>query len=403
MKLKKIMTVLLATAVMSSLTVTGCGNAIDQKAVAATLDGKEISMGVANFMAQHQAAQMDSWISYYGEDMWSSDSGDGKTMQDSMKESLMETLQEYYLLDAHTGDYSVTLTDDEKAEITAAAQKFMEDNTSSAIKKMGASQENVEEMLRLNKIHAKMKEAIEAGIDTEVTEEECAQKTFSYVSFTKAETSDTAADDAETSADDDTAADQKADAEAFLSDAADGDMNTLAEEKEYTVSTCSYGSGDLSEDDNSTSLDVSVLKAADKLKNGELADKLVETDSAYYVIRMDNTDDQQAAETKKENILAQRRTELYNEVVDGYKEDCTWEINEEEWAKVNFDDLYTIKQDETDTAADDSANTAADDSANTAADGGSNTAADDSANTAADGGSNTAAGDSSDAADTTAK
>lgn len=94
MKLKKMAAVLL-TAVMLSSFAAGCGSSIDTNAVAATLDSKEISMGVANFMAQYQAVQMDAYfLSYYGENMWSSDSGDGTTMTDSVKEDLMESLQE---------------------------------------------------------------------------------------------------------------------------------------------------------------------------------------------------------------------------------------------------------------------------------------------------------------------
>ena len=57
MKMKKFMAVLAAAAMLSAVPVTGCGSTIDPSKSAATLDGKEIQMGVANFMAQFQAAQ----------------------------------------------------------------------------------------------------------------------------------------------------------------------------------------------------------------------------------------------------------------------------------------------------------------------------------------------------------
>ncbi len=343
MRLKKTVTLLLTAAVLSSIAVTGCGSSIDPAAAAATLDDKEISMGVANFMAQYRAVQMDSLLSYYGEDMWTKDSGDGSTMTDSVKEQIMDNLQEYYLMDAHAADYNVALTDEEKAAITEAAAQFMADNEAGgAVKVMNATQENVEEMLRLYTIQSKMQAAIEETIDTNVSDEECAQKTFSYVTFQEEENTDegtdTTADD--TAADDE--ADPKAEAEAFL-ETAGKDMNAAAEAAEYTVSTCSYGAGDLNEDDNTTSMDVAVLKAADKLKDGELADAVVEADDVYYVIRMDSTDDKTAAETKKNSILEQRRSDKYDEVLKEYKDACKWEINEDEWDKVNFDELYTIK------------------------------------------------------------
>lgn len=366
MKLKKIILVLLSAVMLPSFAVAGCGKQVNPDASAATLDGKEISMGIANFMAQYQAAMMDSsLLGYYGEDMWEKDSGDGKTMTESMKESVMEDLQEYYLLDAHAADYEVALTDEEKQAITAAATQFMSDNSSTAAGAMGATQETVEEMLRLRKIQSKVRAAIEAQIDTNVSDEECAQKTFSYVMFDKSPSANTSTDDTQTD-ESDAQAQAKEKAEAFVTAAAD-DMNAAAEASSYTVQTCSYGSGDLEEDGNTTGMDQAVLKAADKLKDGELADKIAETDSAYYVIRMDSTDDKTAAETKKESILSQRRTEKYNEVLDGYKEKCKWEINEDEWDKVNFDELYTVKQPET-TADDGSAEGAAADTENTTTD-----------------------------------
>jgi len=369
MKFKKIAAMLLAAAMLTSFTVTGCGSSkVNAQAVAATLDGKEISMGVANFMAQYQAAQTDLYfLSYYGEDMWNSDSGDGTTMTDSVKDSVMENIRECYLMDAHAADYQIELTEEEKTAITQAASKFLADNSAEAVNKMGATQEIVEEMLRLNKIQSKMRAAIQEEIDTNVSDEECAQKTFSYVRFDKTTASDTATDD--TTADSAEAGkDNKETDEQFLENAGD-DMEQAAKDKEYTIQTCSYGAGDLNEDDNTTSMDIEVLKAADKLKEGKLSDTVIETNNGYYVIRMDSTDDKEAAKTKKESILTQRRNDKYSETVESYKESSDWKINENEWKKVNFDELYTAKAEETTTSTDDTSNTGTDDTSDTGSTG----------------------------------
>lgn len=369
MKFKKIAAMLLAAAMLTSFTVTGCGSSkVNAQAVAATLDGKEISMGVANFMAQYQAAQTDLYfLSYYGEDMWNSDSGDGTTMTDSVKDSVMENIRECYLMDAHAADYQIELTEEEKTAITQAASKFLADNSAEAVNKMGATQEIVEEMLRLNKIQSKMRAAIQEEIDTNVSDEECAQKTFSYVRFDKTTASDTATDD--TTADSAEAGkDNKETAEQFLENAGD-DIEQAAKDKEYTIQTCSYGAGDLNEDDNTTSMDIEVLKAADKLKEGKLSDTVIETNNGYYVIRMDSTDDKEAAKTKKESILTQRRNDKYSETVESYKESSDWKINENEWKKVNFDELYTAKAEETTTSTDDTSNTSTDDTSDTGSTG----------------------------------
>lgn len=395
MKYKKIAAVILSIVMLSSFAVAGCGSRINKDAVAATLDGKEISMGIANFAAQHQAAQIDgNFLAYYGEDMWTSDSGSGSTMEESVKESLMESLQEYYLLDAHTADYGVELTDEEKTAITQAASKFLADNSKETLDLMSATQETVEEMLRLHTIQTKMHDAIIKEIDTNVTDEECAQKTFSYVRFSKpaedasaadSSTDDTSATDTETTADD-----VKAEAEEFLKNAED-DMEAAAEAGEYTILTCSYGKGDLEEDENTTSMDQDVLKEADKLKKGQLASDVIEVGDDYYVIRMDSTDDKEAAKTKKESILNQRRNDKYSEVIQDYKDNCEWKINEDEWKKVNFDKLYTITTSKSDTSASDGTDTTTDGNTDTSADSSADTATDDRSDTTADQNTDTSA------------
>lgn len=353
----KIAAILLSTAMLASVAAAGCGSTINNDAAAVTLDDKEITMGVANFMAQYQAVQYDSYLLYYyGENMWSSDAGDGSTMTESVKNEIMDQLQEFYLLDAHTADYDVTISDEEMNEINAAADQFMADNSNDAIKAMGATKENVAEMLRLYKIQTKMREKIIAEADTEVSDEECAQKTFSYVQFNIESGSEEAS-----ITDDVTQAAVRTEADSFRGQAAEGNLEELAGSNEYTVQTCSYGTDDLNEEENTTFLDVAVLEAADKLKDGEVASEVVETEDAYFVIRMDSTDDKEAAETKRQTIITERQNDKYDEVLQGYKDSCKWEINEDEWAKVNFDELYTIKVEETDTTTDsDAADTTAD-------------------------------------------
>ena len=82
MRSKKIMALLLTTAAIMGMTLTGCGNKINEDATFATLDDTTITMGVANFCAKYQQAMYDSfYMSYFGEDMWNKDVyGNGSTM-----------------------------------------------------------------------------------------------------------------------------------------------------------------------------------------------------------------------------------------------------------------------------------------------------------------------------------
>ena len=351
MRLKKTAALALAGAIVAGLALTGCGSA-DPEATVATVNSMPISLGLANFAAQYTAVDYDTYyMSYFGQDMWSSDpSGNGKTMTDSVKSNTLEKLEEYYLLEQHMADYGVVLTDEELKKAEAAATQFIADNTDEAIKAMGATEDSVKEFLRLNLLHKKMYDAIVADVDTNVPDEECAQKTFSYVrvSKTASTASDEDADDAEEKTDEQKAAEAKEKAQKILDAALLGSqedpLEAAAKDNDASKLTCSYGTSDLNEDDNSTYLELEALEAAEKLGEGEYAKNLIETDNYFYIIRMDRLFDEEATAQERESIISDREHDLYEETVDGYKESADWTINEKVWESVNFDTIYTKAQ-----------------------------------------------------------
>ena len=85
-----------------------------------------------------------------------------------------------------------------------------------------------------------------------------------------------------------------------------------------------------------------MIEAAKKLKEGEISE-VITTDDNYYVVRLDSMFDEEATENKKNSIVTDRKNDHYTEVCDKYKEGVKYEINEEEWAKVKFDELFSIK------------------------------------------------------------
>ncbi len=352
MKARRLLPLLLA-AVLGVSALTGCGNSIDANKAGATLDGEEISLGFMNFMAKYQQAIYDGqFSSMFGEqqDMWSQDLfNEGTNTETSVKNNVSDDIEEYYLLEKHMSDYKVEITDAELSAMDEAADKFMKDNSRKAIKQLGATKEYVKEMLRLSTIQTKMRDAIYAEVDTNVTDEEAAQKTISYVQVGCKSTTD---EDGKTvDYTEEEKASIKQQVEAFKDSASD-DFKSAAETAGYTVSNASFG-----ENDESSTLDESVIEAANKLKEGEISE-VITTDDNYYVVRMDSTFDKEATETKKKSIVTDRKSDHYTEICDGYKEKSEYVLNEEEWAKVKFDKLFSIKVTETEEAADETEDSA---------------------------------------------
>lgn len=335
MKAKKLLPLLMA-AVMGASVLTACGN-IDKDAKGATLNGEEISLGFMNFMARYQQAMYDSYYaSMFGADFWSQDLyGNGTDMETTVKNEVAENIELLYLLEDHMADYGVEVTEEELTAIDEAAEKFMSDNSKGAIEQMGATKEYVKEMLRLNTIQTKMRAAIDAEVNTEVSDEEAAQKTFSYVRISKTSTTDADGNTVEYT---DEEKEKLKETVTAYAEKAQADFDGATQEAGYNVSTYSYGADE-------SNFAEAVIEQADKMQDGEVSG-LLEDDNNYYVIRMDTTFDETATAQKKESIVSKRKTEHYSEVCDGYKEDAKYEVNESEWKKVKFDELFTMKQEE---------------------------------------------------------
>ena len=343
---KRMLLCLLAAAIFLMTALTGCGSKIDADAVGATLDGEEISMGFMNFMARYQQMQYDSYfVSYYGTEYWSQTVSEeetdedgnvtpAKTLEDSVKESVAENVELLYLLEDHMADYNVEITDEEMSSIEETAKQFMEDNSKEAISQLGATEEYVKEMLRLTTIQKKMEDAVYAASTATVTDEEAAQRTYSYIQVSTTTTTDSDGNSVDLTDDEKTAL--EADMQTYVT-AAKADFDGVAAEKGYTVSTQSYGS------DNT--LDEELVAAADALKEGEVSD-LITTDSYYYVIRLDKEYDEEATAEKKESLLESKKQEEYEALCDSYKEAATFELNEEQWAKVTFSPLFSVASDD---------------------------------------------------------
>ncbi len=339
MKSKKRMASLLMGAALMGMTAGGCGSQIKDDAVFATLDDTKITMGVANFFAKYEQAAFDSmYLSYFGENMWSNDLyGNGNTLTEDVKSDVAEELQEMYLLKAHMEEYKVSLTEEEEKAIEKAADDFLAANTKEAIRQIGAeNRENVLEMLRLRTIENKMHERIIQDADTTVTEEEAAQRTFSYMEIGIGPHTDEDSNQVEYT--DEEKAQFKAAAES-ISKAED--FETAVTEAGYTVTQASYGSA---EDDDSI-FDKAVLEAADKLKEGEVSG-VVEAENSYYVLRLDSEHDEEATKAKKEELIEEKQNDYYNDLVDGWKEAAKWKINEKEWEKVTFEDHFARSAEE---------------------------------------------------------
>ena len=339
----------LVSALMLAVSLTGCGKqeVLDGTEAAATLDDTtSMTLGEFNLMLRYQEAQMETYYgsmfgtsNIYAQDM----TGSGEIYGETAKDSLLEQFEELYVLEAEAANYGVELTDEEKAAITEAASQFLADNSDKVKEALGADQTTVERLLTLYTIQDKMYDALTADVDTEVSDEEAAQKRISYV-YVSALGTETDEDGNTIDLTDEEKEALKADLQAVLDEAAEsGDLSaavdaaneTRGEDEQLTVSEITYGA-------DSTTPAEEVRNAADELEDGEVS-SVVETDTGYYGVQMISTFDEEATETEKETIVQERRNDMYQEACDALKEQHTFTAVDSALDKLTFDRVYTLE------------------------------------------------------------
>lgn len=337
MNAKKFAALGLAGALMAS-SLSGCAINTDQ--TVATMQGQTVTLGIVNFMARYQQAISDDlYRAYFGNDVWQQDLyGNGQTMEDSFKEGSVETLHEMYTLKAHANEYGVALSDAEQSKIAEVTAAFLAANDAQCLKEMGATEEIVKEFLSLSTIQQKMYDAIIAGADTNVSDEEANMRGYTYV---RAGIVGYYGDDSNYAYyTEDEIAQISATFETMYDEITDAaDLEAIAESYGYSATTGSYGK----EDDT---LDESVKAALDALSQGQMS-SVITTDSALYLVRLDSETDVDATEKNRQSIIEDRQATLYQDVVSVWQENDGWTVKEKALSKISFKNGFTAPVAET--------------------------------------------------------
>ena len=331
---------ILALAGIMAASLTGCGSLKDDAVVVKTGD-EEITAGVANFYARYTQAQYETYFASYlgGDDMWTRNASDGKTYEESIKETLLDDLKNMALLEEHMKDYDVSLTKADKKAINAAAKEFDEANSKKKKDKVSGSEENVKRVMTLMTIEQKMRAAIVAKADITVSDEDAVQKHMQYAEFDYSTTSDSdSSQSSDTTVSDEEKAQVKATAEAFAEGAKTAeDFSAYATEQGTEAKDATF-------DSDSVSPSKEVVAAADKLGEGETTD-VIETDNGCYVARVTSLNDEAATETKKQTLITEKQDKYYKKVLKKWKKEEKITVHKRTWDKIDFTKLSVKAKD----------------------------------------------------------
>ena len=310
--------------------MVGCGSEpMDGSQVVATVGEKEMTLGEANFLLRYQQVQTESYYesllgitSLYEQDLY----GRGTSYGYEFKNEVMGQLQEYYVVEEKAADYGVVLTEEEKASITEAAAAFLAANDDYVKEQMTADQATVERVLTLMTIRSKVAAAVKAEADVTVTDEEAAQRGFSYITVSKG-SDDTALTEEEVQS-------YKEKLAAVAESVKAGNaMDGAAVEQGMTAYAGTYGEGTdvyYAED---------MIDALNGIKEGEVTE-IIETESELYLATVTAELDEEATANRKETLISTAQTEYYNSLLETWMAEYEVTVNENVWEQVVFDRSY---------------------------------------------------------------
>lgn len=325
--------VLTAAGTLALTSLTGC-TSFDNDDVVATVGKEEIPAGVANFYARMQQAQYETYyapmMGTTGEALWQQEMEEGKTYEESTKETLLLNLENLYLIRQHAEEYEVALTEEDTKAIEEAAKKFDEDNALEEKEAVSGYKKYIEEYLELVTIQSRMDQKMKEGVNEEVSDEEAAQKSMKYVYFPY---STTDADGNTKDMTEDEKKELKKTAQTFvdtLKASETKDIDALAEKSGYEVKTTTF-------DSESTAPNADLVKALDALTTeGDVTD-VIESDYGIYVGKLTSLLDREATDTEKTNIIAQRKQEQYDSLLADWRKETEITENDKVWKKIDFE------------------------------------------------------------------
>lgn len=354
MQKKKVMAVLLSAAIAASV-FTGCGTdkTKDYKNTDTVMfidKNNKIDYATActytRMMQAETYSYMQSMLQRFNSsaadvDMWSQsledtdeDSQKYKTYGEQFKGNTFDSLKSL-LLDKLYGskEYEVTFTDDDKKKCESVADEFIEKMSKDDLKAMHASKKTMMNVLELMTYETRVKNAIESDVDTKVSDDEAGQSTFSYVEIKKK----------------DAKKKEKKIKSLIKKVEAGTDISTAASDAGFTVQSVTFTTADPEYDEYGKEM----LKRVSKMKDGE-CDSYKDAKGNTIILYMQNVNDESATETKKDDIISDRKDKAYDDKLDEWKDKKKITVNKDAWNSIKTDKNEVFQRMETEENSNDS-------------------------------------------------
>ena len=297
-------------------------------------DTDEDSKKYKTYGEQFKGNILDALASLLQDKLYDSKEYEYKTYGEQFKGNILDALASL-LLDKLYGskEYEVTFTDDDKKECESVADEFIEKMSKDDLKAMHASKKTMMNVLELMTYETRVKNAIESDVDTKVSDDEAGQSTFSYVEIKKK----------------DAKKKEKKIKSLIKKVEAGTDISTAASDAGFTAQSVTFTTADPEYDEYGKEM----LKKVSKMKDGE-CDSYKDAKGNTIILYMQSVNDQSATETKKDDIISDRKDKAYEDKLDEWKDKKKVTINKDAWNSIKTDKNEVFQRMETEENSSDS-------------------------------------------------
>lgn len=333
-----------AIALAGSLCFTGCNGATaseQSKQKVFAYDGVDVNLDEVWLYADISKAKYESqYGSIFGDSLWTTevstdDEGNAITLEDSVKESVVDQIKHIIVLNNKAEELGVSLTDAEVKKAKKSAKAFVKEDEGKAImEETGANQELIQKLYEQNAVASKVRQKMIEDTDTEVSDEEARQTTIYKLVFPKTKTDEESGETSNMNKNELAQQKKKAD-EAYKKLQSGTSIEDLA--KEYDIESTTDETFSKGESVEGEKFETAIYK----LKDGQTT-SVMDTDAGYVIAKLVALTDKDATEEKKSEIIQERQQEEYEREYTEWTKDLEekWdadkEVDQESMNKIVF-------------------------------------------------------------------
>lgn len=248
----------------------------------------------------------------YGVDLWKATDGENQELEDYIKDLAISQLAEIYLM-AHIGeDQEMELTDDELANVEAAAAAYYSSLNETEKSYFGASEKDIEALYERYAMARKVFSTLTESVSSEVSDDDARVMSVMQI-YTQDATKANAA------------------------------YNKIQNGTDFSAVASTYDqSGAINTTVNRASVPAEAEDQLFALSNGEYT-SVIETADGYYIYYCVNNYEQELTEKNKEKVLAERMEAAVSTTYDTYAASTDSKIYANTWdaVSINTDEALT--------------------------------------------------------------